>query len=67
MDDIVQIPVRVLNETDQAWLMAAAPFRRSSAYWEPKAKVTIPDRNEIKPTLTACMTRDYATSRGWLK
>lgn len=67
MTDPVQIPVRVIGETDKAWLMTTQPFGRRFAHWEPKSRVQIPDRNEIKPMLTALMSRDYAVSRGWMK
>lgn len=67
MTDAVEIPVRVLNETDKAWLMTTEPFGRRFAHWEPKSLVRIPDRHEVKPMLTACMSRDYAVQRGWLK
>lgn len=67
MTDAVEIPVRVLNETDKAWLMTTEPFGRRFAHWEPKSRVQIPDRNEVKPMHTSVMPRAYALSRGWLK
>ncbi|QXI63388.1 hypothetical protein CP157_01106 [Paracoccus marcusii] len=67
MTDPVQIPVRVISETDRAWLMTTQPFGSRFAHWEPKSRVQIPDINEIKPMLTALMSRDYAVSRGWIK
>lgn len=65
--DRVQIPVRVLQETDQAWLLTLEPYGRRNAYWEPKAAVEIPDLHEIKPMQTARMRREYALRRGWLR
>lgn len=67
MTETVQIPVRVINETDKAWLMTTEPFGRRRAAWEPKSRVQIPDCHEIKPMKTACMSREYALSKGWMK
>ncbi|RJE82974.1 hypothetical protein [Paracoccus onubensis] len=44
--DIITVEVRILNETDKAWLVT--PDAKHQAEWVPKSQVEIEDRHEIK-------------------
>ena len=60
--DMIEVQVRLLNETNTAWLVTQDA--RHNAQWLDKAEVEIPDLNEIKPMATARMTRAYAVRKG---
>lgn len=62
--EIIEAPVRVLNETDTGWLVSQRPFGQRDAQWLDKSEVEIPDRGEIKPMQTARMSRAYAIRKG---
>lgn len=44
--DVITVEVRILNETDKAWLVT--PQARHQAEWVPKSQVEIEDRHELK-------------------
>ena len=62
--DLIDVPVRVLNETDRAWLVTQREFGSRGAVWLRKVDVAIPDLNEIKPHLTARLSRALAEKHG---
>lgn len=44
--ELVSVEVRILNETDAAWLIT--PGAKHKANWVPKSQVKFEDRHEIK-------------------
>ena len=61
--DLIEVPVRLLNETDTGWLVTQSRYGREG-FWLNKSEVEIPDRNEIKPHLTARLPRALAEKKG---
>ncbi|MCG6112906.1 MAG: hypothetical protein MEQ74_12080 [Paracoccus sp.] len=59
MPDLIPIPLRILNETDGAYLVTQRPHGRDGV-WLDKAAVQIPDRNEVKPHHIALVPADLA-------
>lgn len=60
--DMIEVKVRLLNETSTGWLITQNDRRQ--AFWADKAEVEIPDLHEIKPMATARMSRAYAVKKG---
>lgn len=61
--ETVQVPLRVVNETDTGYCVTQDAYSRSGT-WIDKDKVQIPDLHEVKPTVTAIMPSWYADKRG---
>lgn len=49
MTDLIDVPVRVINETDTAWLVTQRKFGSRACTWLTKAGTSIPTRHEIRP------------------
>ncbi|MDB6178966.1 hypothetical protein PAF17_15855 [Paracoccus sp. Z330] len=60
-NEMIRVPVRLLNETDTGWLVTQD--KNYNSQWLDKSEVEIPDRGEIKPMLTAVMSREYADKK----
>lgn len=62
--DMVEVPVRLLSETETRFLVTRAPFASRPATWLDKDQCQIADALEVKTWKTARMDRDYARRRG---
>lgn len=62
--DMVEVPVRVLSETETRFLVTRAPFAARPSSWLDKDQCEIADKLEVKTWKTARMARAYAQRRG---
>lgn len=62
--DMVDVPVRVLSETEDRFLVTREPFSSRFSTWLDKDQCEIADKLEVKTWKTARMARDYARRRG---
>ena len=64
MTDMVDVPVRVINETDTAWLVTQRRFGTRGGSWLTKAGTSIPTRLEIRDHHIAHMPAALAAKLG---